>query len=183
MQREIWHIKAQKKEGHMKAEAGVLQPQDKECLKAGGQGSTLLTDFRLPGGPVVRTPCFQCKGHGFDPWSGKFHMTWDAATHTHTHTHTHTQSLKILRESVALPTPCFQTSSLQNYKKTTLYCCIARQWIVIGSICKRTLMHLLPTPHQISTSTLREKNSQWLSLPPLPPHCSSPSSYFTWEEK
>ena len=74
----------------MKAEAGVLQPQDKECLKAGGQGSTLLTDFRLPGGPVVRTPCFQCKGHGFDPWSGKFHMTRDADTHTHTHTHTHT---------------------------------------------------------------------------------------------
>ena len=74
-------------------------------------------------------------------------------------------------------------SSLQNYKKKTLYCFIARQWIVIGSICKRTLMHLLLTPHQISTSTLREKNSQWLSLPLLPPHHSSPSSYFTWEEK
>ena len=24
----------------------------------------------LPGGPVVTTPCFQCKGHGFDPCSG-----------------------------------------------------------------------------------------------------------------
>ena len=24
----------------------------------------------FPGGPVVRTPCFHCCGHGFDPWSG-----------------------------------------------------------------------------------------------------------------
>ena len=27
-----------------------------------------LWDF--PGGPVVKTLCFQCRGHGFDPWSG-----------------------------------------------------------------------------------------------------------------
>ena len=113
---------------------------------------------------------------------GQGSSTW-LEMQPHTHTHTHTQSLKILRESVALPTPCFQTSSLQNYKRKTWYFFIARQWIVIGSICKRTLMHLLLTPHQISTSTLREKNSQWLSLPLLPPHHSSPSSYFTWEEK
>ena len=26
-----------------------------------------LGDF--PGGPVVKTPCFHCLGHGFDPWS------------------------------------------------------------------------------------------------------------------
>ena len=25
----------------------------------------------FPGGPVVKTPHFQCGGHGFDPWSGK----------------------------------------------------------------------------------------------------------------
>ena len=24
----------------------------------------------LPGGPVVRTPCFHCRGHGFNSWSG-----------------------------------------------------------------------------------------------------------------
>ena len=24
----------------------------------------------LPGGPVVKTPCFHCRGPGFDPWSG-----------------------------------------------------------------------------------------------------------------
>ena len=27
-----------------------------------------LRDF--PGGPVVKTPCFHFRGHGFDPWSG-----------------------------------------------------------------------------------------------------------------
>ena len=34
----------------------------------------ILTVLRLmgefPGGPVVRTPRFHCRGHGFDPWSG-----------------------------------------------------------------------------------------------------------------
>ena len=25
----------------------------------------------FPSSPVVKTPCFQCRGHGFDPWSGK----------------------------------------------------------------------------------------------------------------
>ena len=29
---------------------------------------TIGWDF--PGGPVVKTPHFQCKGHRFDPWSG-----------------------------------------------------------------------------------------------------------------
>ena len=24
----------------------------------------------LPGSPVVRTPCFHCRGPGFDPWLG-----------------------------------------------------------------------------------------------------------------
>ena len=24
----------------------------------------------FPGGPVVKTPCFQWRGCGFDPWSG-----------------------------------------------------------------------------------------------------------------
>ena len=30
---------------------------------------TILGDF--PGGPVVKTLCFQYKGHRFDPWSGE----------------------------------------------------------------------------------------------------------------
>ena len=31
-----------------------------------------------PGGPVVKTPLFHCRGHGFDPWSGTKipHATW-----------------------------------------------------------------------------------------------------------
>ena len=29
---------------------------------------TKMRDF--PGGPVVQTLCFQCRGHGFNPWSG-----------------------------------------------------------------------------------------------------------------
>ena len=28
----------------------------------------LSRDF--PGGPVVKTPCFHCRGHWFDPWLG-----------------------------------------------------------------------------------------------------------------
>ena len=28
----------------------------------------VLREF--PGGPVVRTLCFQCRGHRFDPWLG-----------------------------------------------------------------------------------------------------------------
>ena len=29
---------------------------------------------RLPGDPVVKTPCFYCRGHRFKPWLGKFCM-------------------------------------------------------------------------------------------------------------
>ena len=28
----------------------------------------------FPDGPVVMTPSFHCRGHGFDPWLGKFHV-------------------------------------------------------------------------------------------------------------
>ena len=30
--------------------------------------------WNFPGGPVVKILRFQCRGHGFHPWSGKFHM-------------------------------------------------------------------------------------------------------------
>ena len=31
---------------------------------------TLFLNWRdLPGGPVAKTPCSQCRGHGFAPWS------------------------------------------------------------------------------------------------------------------
>ena len=28
----------------------------------------------FPGGPVVTTPSFQSRRHGFNPWLGRFHM-------------------------------------------------------------------------------------------------------------
>ena len=31
----------------------------------------------FPGDPGVKTPCFHCRGHGFDPWLGKIpHASW-----------------------------------------------------------------------------------------------------------
>ena len=29
-----------------------------------------LVNGDFPGGPVVKTPRFRCRGHGFHPWSG-----------------------------------------------------------------------------------------------------------------
>ena len=31
---------------------------------------TLNAYGEFPGGPVVKTPCFHCRGHGFDHWLG-----------------------------------------------------------------------------------------------------------------
>ena len=41
---------------------------------------TLVRDF--PGGPVVKTPYSQCKGSGFDPWSGNY-IPHAATTRSH----------------------------------------------------------------------------------------------------
>ena len=32
--------------------------------------SIIPSSWEFPGSPVVRTLCFHCKGHGFNPWSG-----------------------------------------------------------------------------------------------------------------
>ena len=40
--------------------------------KASGACKTGGWDF--PGGPVVKTLCFHCRGRGFDPWGGRSHM-------------------------------------------------------------------------------------------------------------
>ena len=39
---------------------------------------------KFPGSPVVKTPCFHCRGCGFDPWSGKLrsHMPRDTVKKT-----------------------------------------------------------------------------------------------------
>ena len=34
----------------------------------------------FPGEPVVKTPCFQCRGCGFDSWLGKFPVLCNTAT-------------------------------------------------------------------------------------------------------
>ena len=33
-------------------------------------GSLRKRDQDFPGSPAVKTPRFQCRGRGFDPWSG-----------------------------------------------------------------------------------------------------------------
>ena len=43
------------------------------CQNCFAQTLRLLREF--PGSPVVRTPCFHCRGPGFDPWSGKYDPT------------------------------------------------------------------------------------------------------------
>ena len=30
---------------------------------------------KFPGGPVVKTPCFHCRGHRFNPWWGNQDLT------------------------------------------------------------------------------------------------------------
>ena len=45
--------------------------------KMNTQIKTQNRDF--PGGPVVKTPCFHCREHGFNLRSGKFHMLHGAA--------------------------------------------------------------------------------------------------------
>ena len=40
----------------------------RENLNGSAVFKPLVEDF--PGGPVVKTLCFHCRGHGFDPWSG-----------------------------------------------------------------------------------------------------------------
>ena len=41
----------------------------KRMVRLGLTEKVKCRDF--PGGPVARTLCFQCRGPGFDPWSGK----------------------------------------------------------------------------------------------------------------
>ena len=44
-----------------------------------GKGRLQNSIFGICGGSVVKTPCFHCRGCGFNPWSGKFHMPCGAA--------------------------------------------------------------------------------------------------------
>ena len=46
-----------------------LRPRGKK-----GVGLLKSPQGDFPGGPVVKTPCFHCRGPRFHPWSGKFRM-------------------------------------------------------------------------------------------------------------
>ena len=48
----------------------------------------------LPGGPVVRTLCFHCKGHKFHPWSGNQGTKIPQAVQPKTQTYTLTKTNK-----------------------------------------------------------------------------------------
>ena len=37
-------------------------------------GNQEWSGLDFPRGPVAKIPPFHCRGHGFDPWLGKFHM-------------------------------------------------------------------------------------------------------------
>ena len=55
---------------------GILISEPKVSRRANSKTGIRLemgieTIIRVfPGGPVVKTPCFQCRGRGFDPFSG-----------------------------------------------------------------------------------------------------------------
>ena len=41
------------------------------CLDADLPEHLLVLQWQdCPGDPLVKIPCFQCRGHGSDPWSG-----------------------------------------------------------------------------------------------------------------
>ena len=39
-------------------------------FKKNQYNAKIETHRDFPGGPGVKTPCFQCRGHGFNPWLG-----------------------------------------------------------------------------------------------------------------
>ena len=70
----------------------------------------------FPGGPVVKTLCFQCRGPGFDPWSGNWILhaaTKNPACHTNGQ-QVHEKMLNITNH---------QRNTNQNYKEISLHTC------------------------------------------------------------
>ena len=54
----------------------VFTPKDQNIIRINSRAkpqvdkSWKAMGWDFPGGPVVKTPGFHCKGHRFDPWSG-----------------------------------------------------------------------------------------------------------------
>ena len=49
-----------------------LANKEKESCQREGPGVRMQGPGHSPGGPVVKTRCFQRRGHRFDPWSGDY---------------------------------------------------------------------------------------------------------------
>ena len=49
---------------------GDLRQKTKVLMQLKSNIKILINLKDFPGGPVVKTPCSQCRGPGFDPWSG-----------------------------------------------------------------------------------------------------------------
>ena len=43
----------------------------KNALRVKRETKTRTVSWNLPGGPAVKTLCFHCSGHKFDPWSAE----------------------------------------------------------------------------------------------------------------
>ena len=57
-----------RKVGRWKREGQCIQDQTTSGAHRNWRHKTNIKDF--PGSQVVKTPCFQCRGRGFNPWSG-----------------------------------------------------------------------------------------------------------------
>ena len=66
-----------------------------KCPPTDEQIKMCYRDF--PGDPVVKTPCFHFRGHGFDTHT---HTHTHTLTHTHIYIHTHNGKLAIKRNEI-----------------------------------------------------------------------------------
>ena len=74
-------------------------------------GNCLQEDrsWAFPGGPVVRTPHFHCRGHGFNPWLG----TWDSASHSQSKKKKKNHSREVLKLEETMKDNGADTTDLQ----------------------------------------------------------------------
>ena len=109
----------------------IFRLDNSEMLKVYQAGSrNKIWDF--PGGPVVRTPCFHCRGHGFDPWnpgSGTKipQATWYGQKQTNKQ-----KVIKLHFCCLTLPLNIFSLKKQNKYKQTNkkkqnpASCCLKR---------------------------------------------------------
>ena len=69
----------------------------------------------FPRGPVVKTPHFQCKGHGFDPWSGNYDPMCHAAKKLNKNKIIKIYIINISRDFISLHKINFDYKNCENY--------------------------------------------------------------------